>query len=43
MLNLHRRPSYKMGVPDPGSWDQDVGLVSTGLLGKPERGVGNLD
>ncbi len=43
MLNLHRRPSYKMGVPDPGSRDRDVVLVSAGLLGKPERGVGNLE
>jgi hypothetical protein len=29
-------------VPDPGSRDRDVVLVSAGLLGKPERGVGNL-
>ncbi len=30
-------------VPDPGRWDQDVVLVSAGLLGKPKRGVGNLE
>ncbi len=30
-------------VPDPGSQDRDVVLVSTGLLGKPKRGVGNLE
>jgi hypothetical protein len=30
-------------VPDPGSQDRDVVLASAGLLGKPERGVGNLE
>jgi hypothetical protein len=30
-------------VPDPGSRDRDITLVSAGLLGKPKEGVGNLE
>jgi hypothetical protein len=32
-----------MYVPDPGSRDRDVVLASVGLLGKPKRGVRNLE